>query len=53
MKTASYFTYHGPGRVGISLGRPRGISGYRIYRNLAPRGDMLKVRVGGVCNDGN
>ena len=45
MKTASYFTYRGPGRVGISIGRPRGIAGYRIYRPLAPRGDMLKMGI--------
>ena len=24
MKTASYFTYTGPGRIGISVGAPRG-----------------------------
>ena len=44
MKTASYFTYDGPGRIGITVGSPRGIpAGYRFYRNLAPRRDMLKM----------
>ncbi len=43
MKTASYFTYTGPGRIGISVGAPRGCpAGYRMYRALAPRRDMLK-----------
>ncbi len=45
MKTASYFTYFGPGRVGISRFNPRGgISGYRVYRALAPWRGMLKLR---------
>ncbi len=44
MKTASYFTYKGPGRIGISVGAPRGCpAGYRMYRALAPRRDMLKL----------
>ncbi len=43
MKTASYFTYFGPGRVGISRGNPRGLSGYRIYRALAPWRYMLDL----------
>ncbi len=44
MKTASYFTYTGPGRIGISVGAPRGCpAGYRMYRALAPRRDMLKL----------
>ena len=44
MKTASYFTYTGPGRIGISVGAPRGCpAGYRLYRKLAPRRDMLKL----------
>ena len=44
MKTASYFTYRGPGRVGISVGTPRGIpAGYRMYKALAPRRDMLHL----------
>ena len=36
MKTASYFTYSGLGRVGISRGQPRGLAGYRMARDLAP-----------------
>jgi hypothetical protein len=37
MKTAGYFTYTGPGRIGISRGVPRGIpTGYRMFRGLAP-----------------
>lgn len=44
MKTASHFTYFGPGRIAISLGAPRGApAGYRIYRTLAPTRDMLKL----------
>ena len=44
MKTASYFTYRGPGRIGISVGNPRGIpAGYRMYKALAPRRDMLHL----------
>lgn len=44
MQTASYFTFFGPGRVGISRGAPRGIkAGYRLYRTLAPSRDMLDM----------
>ena len=43
MKTASYFTFFGPGRVGISVGNPRNVAGYRMYRKLAPRRDMLQM----------
>ena len=44
MKTASYFSYHGPGRIGISVGAPRGCPpGYRMYRTLAPRRPMLTM----------
>lgn len=46
MKTASYYTYFGPGRVGISRFNPRGIKGYRTYRALAPRPDMLTLDQG-------
>jgi hypothetical protein len=42
MKTGSWSTYRGPGRVGISLGSPRGQpAGYRLYRALAPTRPML------------
>lgn len=37
MKTASWFTYTGPGRVSISRGTPRGTSkGYKLFKKLAP-----------------
>ena len=37
MKTASFFTYQGPGRVGIARYAPRGTpAGFRLYRALAP-----------------
>lgn len=44
MKTACYFTYFGPGRIGITVGSPRGVkAGYRLYRKLAPTWDMLPL----------
>lgn len=44
MKTASYFTYFGPGRIGITVGTPRRtLAGYRMYRQLAPRRNMLDL----------
>lgn len=44
MKTASHFTYTGPGRVVISLGNPRGVpGGYRRYAPLMPKRDMLRL----------
>ncbi len=44
MKTASFFAYTGPGRVSIARWVPRGTpAGYRIYKPLAPRRDMLKM----------
>jgi len=36
MMTASFFTYSGPGRVSIARAAPRGMSGFRVYRKLAP-----------------
>jgi hypothetical protein len=36
MRTASYFTYSGSGRIGITRGAPRGISGYRMEGAVAP-----------------
>jgi hypothetical protein len=37
MKTASFFTYFGEGRVSIARATPRKIKpGYKVYRNLAP-----------------
>jgi hypothetical protein len=44
MKTASWMTYRGEGRVGISLGSPRGQpAGYRLFRPLAPTRAMLHM----------
>lgn len=44
MKTASHFTYFGPGRIVISLGAPRRVpGGYRIYRKLAPTREILHL----------
>jgi uncharacterized protein YeaO (DUF488 family) len=37
MKTASFFTYTGPGRVAIARFAPRGTpAGFRMYKPLAP-----------------
>ena len=42
MKTGSWQTYTGPGRIGISVGAPRGApAGYRRYSPLYPRREML------------
>ena len=44
MKTASFFTYTGPGRISIARYPPRGTpAGFRQYRALAPDADMLKM----------
>ena len=44
MKTASFFTYTGPGRISIARYAPRGTpAGYRQYRALVPDADMLKM----------
>lgn len=44
MKTASFFTYTGPGRISIARYAPRGTpAGYRQFRALAPDADMLKM----------
>ena len=44
MKTSSFFTYEGPGRISIARFPPRGIKGcYRAYPALAPRHKMLKM----------
>ena len=42
MKTSSYFSHKGPGRIGITVGSPRGIAGLVYFRALAPRRDMLR-----------
>ena len=37
MKTASFYSYTGPGRISIARFAPRGMTaGYRIYKPLAP-----------------
>lgn len=37
MKTASFFTYQGPGRISIARSAPRRTpSGFRVFRDLAP-----------------
>ena len=41
MKTASYFTFFGPGRVGITRGAPRHVAGYKMFRVLAPERHTL------------
>ena len=44
MKTTSFFTYTGPGRISIARYAPRGTpAGFRQYRALAPDADMLKM----------
>lgn len=47
MKTASFFTYFGPGRISIARWEPRAIPpGYRRYKALAPRKEMLRMPYG-------
>jgi len=37
MKTASFYTYAGPGRISIARFAPRGVAaGFRVYKPLAP-----------------
>ena len=44
MKTASYFTFNGPGSIGISLGAPREMTIFcGFYRDLAPRREILRM----------
>lgn len=45
MKTSCFALYKGPGRVAISIGRPRGISRaeYEVYAPLAPQRSWLKL----------
>jgi hypothetical protein len=44
MKTASHYTFTGPGRIVISRGAPRGaVGGYKIYRALAPTREILGI----------
>lgn len=43
MKTASFFTYQGPGGISIARYAPRGLRGFSVYKALAPTGDMLRM----------
>ena len=44
MRTASFFTYAGPGRIGIARWAPRGTpAGFAVYRPLNPTAPMLKM----------
>lgn len=44
MKTASFKTYTGPGRICIARYAPRGTpAGYRVFKALAPDQDMLRM----------
>jgi len=44
LRTASFFTYSGPGRISIARWEPRDIPrGYRRYPPLAPRREMLRM----------
>ena len=46
MKTASFKTYTGPGRISIARWAPRGTpAGYRIYKALAPTREMMRMPV--------
>ena len=47
MKTASFKTYTGPGRISIARWAPRGTpAGYRIYKALAPTREMMRMPEG-------
>ena len=43
MKTASFFTYDGPGCISIALWAPRGMRHIPAYRALAPSHEMLQL----------
>ena len=44
MKTASFKTYTGPGRISIARWEPRGTpAGYRRYPALAPTREMMRM----------
>lgn len=43
MKTASFFTYDGPGRISIARWAPSGYAGFAVFPAMAPDGDMLKL----------
>jgi hypothetical protein len=44
VKTASFFTYNGPGRISIARWAPKGFSGLPVYRPLNPEADMLYLK---------
>ncbi|MBI2016543.1 MAG: hypothetical protein HYS77_13555 [Candidatus Rokubacteria bacterium] len=51
MKTASFFTWRGPGRISIARWEPRGLApGFRRYPALAPRREMLRMPYGPYRN---
>lgn len=43
MKTASFFSYFGPGKISISTRPPKTMADLTQCRRLAPRYDMLKL----------
>src|SRR5512144_2203667 len=44
MKTASFFTYTGPGRISIARWAPPGHpAGYRVYRPLNPKREWMRL----------
>ena len=46
MKTASFFTYTGPGRVSIARYAPRWTpAGFRIFKALVPTREMLSMEI--------
>jgi hypothetical protein len=49
MKTASYFTYSGPGRIGITQDAPHGISSHRVEAALAPGNGLESAGVAEFC----
>ncbi len=46
MKTASFFTYPGPGRISIARSAPRGLGGFKVYSRLSPTRAMLAMEYG-------
>ena len=46
MQTSSYYGYAEPGRIGITVGNPRGVrGGFPSYKNLAPSWDMVRGKL--------
>ena len=49
MQTSGFFVYSGTGRIVVSRGVPRGGvigKGYKMFKALAPRREMLKMAIG-------